>query len=491
MSAVRAVALALLALALVVPAAEGVLAKRQEASFPMAQGFEDRLVIVSGTATIDTPVVAASSGFFRVDRTVVEGVSRVCWQAILDVPLQCAQGPFNLVIPEGSSFGLNSPKAFPIKVAAAHALTTFVDLSTADGFDERLRLGPSALSSLVDGQVAIGRVPTLDAGARGGITTLEAGSVVEVRTPQGFLVHTSRFNDAPLLVEGLLDFPSTFGAQVVVQPFEQGSRAVFHPATQLAATAGLAEERLDLLDDILRNVRFIDDGAKSAPFAIVAKAGDILSEVFNGAFVRTRLSDDPSGLGDVGFAKFIELVIEDGVGRSLDFDGSYTLVVGDLGPAFEGSEVSGGSLPLRWWVGLLFVMAIVAVGAWLWRRDGTPDGSTEGPQNWVARVATAAGVVALVFVWDWRLNDLLGTSVFTTEASGDGLGIVAAIEAASLLMAILLIGVPVYLIVRFGLSVLRKPRFISLSATAGVFMTLGLGILLLPALVAFLLNLFA
>jgi hypothetical protein len=59
------------------------------------------------------------------------------------------------------------------------------------------------------------------------------------------------------------------------------------------------------------------------------------------------------------------------------------------------------------------------------------------------------------------------------------------------MLAGLLIGTPVYLAVRFGLAWLKKPQFASLSGTAAVFLTLALGLLVFPALVAFLLNIVA
>jgi hypothetical protein len=94
-------------------------------------------------------------------------------------------------------------------------------------------------------------------------------------------------------------------------------------------------------------------------------------------------------------------------------------------------------------------------------------------------------------VWDWQLNEVLGSSLLTTGASGSALGILVLVEVASLLMAAALIGVPAFLAVRYGLALANKPKFISLAATAGVFCTVAFGILLLPALVSFLLSLAA
>ncbi|MEA3166521.1 MAG: hypothetical protein QOJ26_1393 [Thermoplasmata archaeon] len=487
----RKTVLFVLALALLVPATSGAVEQRREASFAMAKGFEDRLTIVSGAMEFEADAVSGSSSFFRTSAVQVTGLTRVCWQVIAGLRDECLDGPLVVNVPEGASFGFNSPLAYPLDMDAAHALITWVDLAQADGFDASLKVGPSAIASLVDGSVAIGQVPALSSADRGGLINLEAGKTIEVLTPAGVSLHTLRFNDEPLGLEGTPRFSRAFSADVVVVPFEDGAGASFVPARDADARTGLGRDRLELLDDILRNVKIIGGGAKAAPFAILALADDVLSEVFNGAFMRTRLADNPKGLGDVAFAKFTELTVQDGRGTALDFDGSYTLVVGDLGPAFDKTSVSDESRPLRWWVGVFMFLAVVAVGAWFWFREGPVARAEPGPQNWVARIATTIGVVVAFVVWDWQLNEVLGSSLLTTGASGAALGILVLVEVASLLLAAALIGVPVFLAVRYGLALAKKPKFISLAATAGVFCTVAFGILLLPALVSFLLSLAA
>jgi hypothetical protein len=484
----RVALLGVLAALLLLPVASAVTAQHRDALFPMAQGFDDKLTIVSGKTEFTAPTVGASTGFFRVSRTQIDGITKVCWPIPLEVVPQCVDGPLTIVIPEGASFGINAPAKFPVSATAQHALTTFVDLSQADGFNGRLLVGPSAIASLVDSHIAVGPLPALSATRQGALTTLESGSTIEVHNAAGAILHTMRFDDQPLVVEGNARFPDTFSAQVFVLPFDDGASLHVTPADHGAAVTGLSKARLDVLDDVVHNVRFISSAAKSSPLSILSKAGSIVSEVFNGAFIRARLADNPGGLGDVDFAKFTDLTITAGTGGSLDFDGSYTLVVGDLGPAFSGSKVSGGSLPVRWWVGVLLVLAVVMTGAYLWLREGPMAKPAPGPQTLFARVATAVGVVALFLVWDLQLHGILGSSILTTGAHGAALGILLTLELASMVLAGLLIGVPIYLIARYGLALLKKPQFAALSSTVAVFLTLGLGILILPALVAFLIN---
>lgn len=481
---VQRLTLVLVALALLAPVASGATEARREATFPMARDFDDRLTIVSGAVELDAPEVTKSAGFFRTSDTAIEGLDRACWREPIALGITCIDGPLTLAVPEGASFGFNPGAAYPVELEADHALGTFVDLSTADGFDDRLRVGPSFIGALVAGKVSVGEVPASPQGRPHGFTVLEEGFSLELRDATGLIVHRLRFDDEPLLVEGALEFAAGFGAKVVVLPFDDGAQASFVPAAEGAAIAGLDPSSIELLNEILSNVRIIGSGAKGAPLAILDKAGPFLSEIFNGAYLRTRLADNPNGFGDVAFAKFSELGIESGEG-ALAFEGSYTLVVGDLGPSFDDTAVSKESQPLRWWVGLFLLLAVAVVGAWLWLRDGPVQKAEPGPQTWVARIATAVGLVVAFLVWDWQLNQVLGSSLLTTNGSGAGLGLLIILELASLALAGLLIGVPVYLAVRYGLVLAKQPRFTSLAATAAVFFTVAFGILLLPALVSF------
>jgi len=478
---------ALAVLVLAAPLASAALAQRHEAIFPMAQGFEDRLTIVSGKAEFDAEKVGASTAFFRAGRVQIDGLTRVCWSAVGDLAPQCAPGPLSLVSPEGSSFGINAPSPFSVQATAAHALTTFVDLSAADGFNDRLKVGPSAIVSMVGSEVHVGGIPEFPNGTTGALTTLEKGSVLQVVGPGGVVLHTMNFDDAPLIVEGRPVIAADFSALVMVLPFEEGASAHFTRAATADAVEGLSGNRVRLLDQILHDVRFLGPQAKSSPQAILAKAGGILSEVFNGAFIRTRLSDNPNSLADVAFARFTDLTITGGAG-SMDFDGSYTLVVGDLGPAFKDSKVAGGSLPIRWWVWLLLGLAVLVTGAYLWLHDGPLPAVASGRLSLAARLCTGVGAVALFLVWDWRLHQVLGSSLMSTGAHGASLGLLASLELASLLLALALIGVPVFLVARHGLALARQVRWTAFSPTAAVAGTLALGILILPALVAFLIN---
>jgi len=330
----------------------------------------------------------------------------------------------------------------------------------------------------------VGDVPASLPGRPHAFTALEKGPVLELRDSTGLVLRRVAFDDEPLLVEGAPAFPPSFQLEVVVLPFGDGAKASFTPATDEAAIEGLDADSVAQLDEILSNVRVIGPRAKDAPLAILQKAGPFLSEVFNGAYLRTRLADDPDGLGDVAFARFSDLAIDSG-GRSLDFEGSYTLVVGDLGPSFDNAAVSQESQLLGWWVGLFLLLAVAVVGAWLWLRDGPVQKAEPGPHILVARIATAVGVVATFLVWDWQLDQTLGSSLLTTDGSGTGLGLLAVLELGSLALAGLLIGVPVYLATRYGLALVRQSRYTSLAATAAVFLTAAIGILLLPALVSF------
>lgn len=488
----RGLLLAVIALAMTAPLASAQDPIRQEATFSMAEGFEDTLLVVSGRTTLDSDSITTSAAYFRTSGIEVGGITRICWTVEFASTARedCADGPITLEVPAGSSFGFKSATPYSTRISSPHALTTFVDLSKADGFDGRLQVGESAILSMVDGRVAIGQIPAFPPGATGGFTALEANSVVHVLGPGGIRLHTMRFDDAPMILEGRPQFRGPFQAEVAVVPFGNGAEATFKPAKESVAAEGVDDARLGMLDQVLRNVRLIDGAAKEAPLAILDKAGPILSEVFNGAFIRTRLSDDPESLGDVGFAKFTQLTVTN-ERSDLAFDGSYTLVAGDLGPSFDdsGLERTGG-LPLLWWTVILFVVAAIAVGTWLWLRDGpvVPEG---GPQNVVARIASAVGAIALFLVWDWQFNRVLGSSILTTEGDGSGLGLLIVVELATMLLAALLIGLPVYLAVRYGLAAARKPHLVSLSLTAAIFITLGLGLLVLPALVELLLSLFA
>lgn len=486
----RAALVSMVLLALFAPLATAQSSDRIAASFEMAEGFDDVLTLVSGEVDLRSPDIQDSAGFFRVSAVSVTGIRSACWSAGNGTGVVCADGPLTIHVPAGASFGFKTASPFDARIQAAHALVTFVDLSRTDGFDERLRVGPSAIMSLVGGTVAVGPMD-VPAGLRGAFTTLEESSTIEVRTTNGTLLHTASFDDEPVFVEGSPKFPSTFASDVVVLPFGNDSTARFKPAAGPAVREGLSDERLDLLDQILRDVRFLDAGTRSTPQAIVAKAGDILSEIVNGALIRARLSDNPNSLSDVGFARFEELDVR-GIGATdVSFDGSFTLVAGDLGPAFESSEVASTGLPLRWWMVALLVVAAISVAAWFILRGGAVPETAPGPQHWLARVMTAIGAVALFLIWDWQLNLVLGSSLLTTQASGGALGVLMAVQLASLTLALLLIGVPTFFAVRYGLALLHKPDLQSLSTTSGVFMTLGLGLLVLPALVSFLFNLAA
>lgn len=481
----RAALVLAVAAVLLLPLASAAIEQERTASFPMAKGFEDRLTVVSGELGLSAPGVDDSAGFFRTTAVSVSGLTRACWQSGLANLPTCVDGPLRLVIPAGASFGLNSRVPYAVDLDAAHALVTFVDLGEADGFNDRLDVGPSAIASMVGGRVSIPDLPLVGADEAFGFTLLEAGRTAELRDAAGLVVHLVRFNDQPLLLEGAPRLPASFGAAVAVLPFERGASVTFRPAADADARIGLSESSIDLLSEILSNVRILSAGAKEAPFAILAKAGVLLSEVFNGAFLRTRLADNPQGLGDVAFAKFSELTITDEGSGRLAFDGSYTLVVGDLGPSFDNSAVSDESRGLRLWVGILLLFAILVVGAWLWLRDGPVERTRPGPHTWLARIATAVGAVAAFLVWDWQLNQVLGSSVLTTNDSGSGLGAIALVEISSLLLAGLLVGLPVFLIVRYGLALAKQPKYTSLAATAAVFFTIAIGVLILPALVSF------
>lgn len=472
---------------LAAPLATAALAQRRASDFSIANGFSDEMTIVSGRAEAHSVGGQTSAAFFQTTGVRITGLTEACW-TLPATPPQCVHGPLGLAVPDGSSFGLKPAAPLDVDLQADHVLATFVDLSGADGFSG-LHAGPSLLASVVGG--TIGFASGAGGGeAHGGVAALEPGSTVNVVGADGRILHALHYDDPPLVVQGAPQATAPFGATVVVLPFADGSSTLtLHEASAAAASQGLSPARFEMLDQVLRDVRFLDPAAKSGPAAILAKAGSILTEVFNGAFIRTQLADDPSSLADVAFARFTDLTINgDDSGSSLAFDGSYTLVLGDLGPAFKGSSVSGGSLPVRWWVAVLVLTAVLVTGAWLWLRQG-PIQVPQGPLTVAARLCTAAGAVGLALLWDWRLDKVLGSSLLTTGASGASLGLLATVEAASLLLAFILIGVPIYLAARNGLALAKQVRWAPFSSTAAVAGTAGLGMLLLPALVAFLINL--
>lgn len=482
----RRALLVVLAAALALPGAQAA-GERQRTDFAVADGFSDLLTVVSGLVDLEADATG-STAFFRTSGTTLEGMDRVCWSMDAPVP-QCVTGDLTIAIAPGSSFGFTAPDAYPVAVEADHALALFVDLSRERGYAD-LEIGASTILSLVGGEARIGPLSPLSAGAPGALALLEPGGAIEVREAGGALVRRVLHDDPPLSVSGEPSFGGPFAADVAVVPFAAGSEARFAPADRAAAAEGLSERRLDLLDEVLRNARFLDEDAKALPRQILDRAGAVLGEVFNGAILRARLSDAADSLGDLGFAKFDELTVEGGR-RILTFDGSYTLVVGDLGGAFSSSGVSAGSEPLRWWVAALGLAALAVVSAWLALREGPLPPPEPGPHTRMARIATAIGAVVAFLVWDWQLHALLGSSILTTGSTGFGLGAVAFVELASLGLAALLVGVPVYLIARYTLALARQGRLGSLASTAAVFLTLGIGLLLMPALVGVALRLVA
>ncbi|HJQ93330.1 MAG TPA: hypothetical protein VJ874_03475, partial [Candidatus Thermoplasmatota archaeon] len=125
---------ALIAVLLLAPVGGAATAQTREATFPVAQGFDDRMTVVSGAMELDAPAVTESAAFFRTTGADIRGLTKVCWQAA-GLPPQCADGPLRIVVPRGVSFGFNSQVPYRATVTADHALASFVDLSQAEGVD--------------------------------------------------------------------------------------------------------------------------------------------------------------------------------------------------------------------------------------------------------------------------------------------------------------------------------------------------------------------
>lgn len=487
------VALASLAVVLLASPLAPALPERETTTFGMASGFRDDLLFVSGAAELSASQVHDSVGFFRASATTIGGAEKVCWGAgpLADCAAAPAGATLSLRLAEGSSFGFDAPVPFGLDIEAAHGLGTFLDLGTTEGFDDRIEVGPATIVSLVEPDVEV-RLPRLAGDQALGFTTLEEGSRVEVVGADGLVLHTMDGDDPPLTVEGSLRFPAAFDPQVVVLPFTEGARGGFKAADAAPAKAGLSQGRVDVLDDILRQSDFLDASAKQDPAAILGKGGALLGEMLNGALVQASVADDPESLGDVAFAKFdrLEVTAADG-GSALDLDGSYSLVVGDF--ATDSGSLSDGmhGRPFPWWVWALVLAAAGVVAVRFAARKGPLPPPVPGTYRMVALAAAGVALVALVALWDWQVSATMGTSLFTTEARGAALGLLAAVELGTLALALLLVGLPAYLIVRHGLHLARQPDFAVLAPAASLLLTCASGLLLLPALVAWLVRLAA
>lgn len=458
-----------------------------------AHGFDGPLRIYSGEAHFQLPAETGSLAFYQTEGVTLAGLSRICWyQGALPT---CVTGSparpegLSIALAAGGSFGLSLPTPSSWEVDADHAVGSFMNLGQAsvEGGATRFGLGPAMVFSLVGGRVQHGDLPALVNGTVGYFVTLDNGTNAQVLDSFGQVVRTIQGSDGAVTLEGhpVLDL-RTLRAQLVGLPFPPGATAVFSEARAAAARAGLSPSRIQALQALLGSTRFLQD--KQKPASILGQATPVLAEVFNGAFVDVHAGQAVTKPSDVNLARFSSLAIS-GAGDNRT-QVTAQIKFSTIGASSQSDPlfVRAGGLQLPWFCyDLVLAAGLAVLVRWglrsplqnpVWRRY-EPFG----------RVAGAIAIVTLVVAWNLAFQSLLGTSVTATHSTGSAFFAVAGLEAATLLVALVVLFVPAFFLFRSLTRILGQGTFMGLSATVAAGVTGFLGILALPGFAAFFVSL--
>lgn len=483
MMTARAAWLALLAL-LLLPTSQGAINGDHafEADYPFMEGLKEELTVVSGAAQLDIQDATGAFGFFDTTGFDVRGLEQVCWDA--SAP-KCEQGDLTLRILPGGSVAIDFPGTVDAAYEAEHALGLFVDFGNREDLNS-YDISTTFLAPAVGGHMSFDKVDDIpfagffDLRSLGGLAGLDDTTIVRLLDGDA-PVQDFQGKDALMNFAGSPEVTS-FRTDLVALPFEVGSTARFEPAAAGAATAGLKLERInELLADMAGAREGGGDGSE-LQIEEISEVEKVLAEVMNGALLRIPLDGNASVEETFALVRFDALAIEAGSQDRLSWSGVSPLAVQNGQVVGAPDLVGVGFFALPLWSIILWV---VAIGLWIARLVVQPPKEHErwDRYKWVGWVFGAVAFVVLFVLWDFEVRHVWGTSLFSTDAGGAGLGVTAAVQLAPLLYVLFAAAAPIRMILKNGLLLSKQGTFMGVSTGIGYLMAYVLGATLLLAYV--------
>jgi hypothetical protein len=457
------------------------------------------LAVVSGDTEVqartgDAPTILAS-----VDRFSIHGVEVACWES------PCLKGDLSVRVGQGSTLALRFPKTGDLRLDAPAAMSMAVDLDAvwenlggmAAGFtlapglatgtsNGQLRFERQVLAPEPDGPIpAASPIPGLpgpvasqfmapdptDANAavlatitpQSSLEILQGGSVVQV-------LH----NASALLLQGNLDIETIRADSFVIPCAQRCDVVVTANASDRDITAAV--------DNVLSLVGELQ-GEELEPIDWGFFDG-MLNAVADGAYVVFPLDVKKFEVGNLTLVRFSRLEASLGP-QDQQATGSGGLVIqsGEVrdAPPFVGTRF----FAMPSWSYLLWGLAVVAlvVRVIVRRKQEQPE------RGWLNRLVGLGSVLALAVAWHLVFVATFGIGMTTPGLEWQARGMMAAVEALTLLGMVLILVVPLTLLLRNTLRLVGLPKVASYAPTMARLAGIALGGPLLLGLIHFALGL--
>lgn len=458
-----------------------------EADYEYIDGFQDSvLTMVSGALVADLNHVIGTFGFFDAQGLDINDLERVCWT---DGGVQDCTNPdpdlgVSLRVVNGGSAGVRFPFASDATYTADHALGLFVDFENEEDLNS-FGVSKTLAAPAINGAVTFETIRDIDTPGFGfpdlesvaGLAPLDDFTTVQV-LQDGAVERQFTGKNTQFSFEGAPDIP-VFSSDFVFLPFEDDSTARFVPASDSAAAAGLKLERIDELMADLEGSSSSGQGASGTGFGDqMEDFQTTLSEVLNGAVMRVPQTDTDIA-SDFAFINFEQLTVTADL-EELDWGGKAALQIQEGQVDGAPGLVGFGYFVLPWWSFLLWGIALTV---WIVRM------SLKAPKKhekwdrfkWIGWVAGALGFVLLFVLWDWEVRSVWGTSLFTTNATGAALGVVAAVQILPLLFVLFAVAAPLRMMLKNGVMLANQGTFMGLSTGVAYLLAYVMGATLLLA----------
>lgn len=461
-----------------------------DADYPFMDGFDgEDLTVVSGALDVKLHDATGAFGFFDSSGFDITGLTRICWDASNP---KCEEGALTLRILPGSSVAVDFPGTVDATYTADHALGVFVDFENSADLNS-YDISNTLLAPAVGGQMQFGDIAAIpfsslfDLRSLGGLAGLDSGTTVRI-IENGQPIRDFIGKDALMNFAGSPSVTS-FRSDLVALPFEISSTAQFTSAGDEAAREGL---RLARVSELLQDLQEASAGSTTESTANPSEGWEdldnIMAEVLNGALLRLPLAGSDATIAETfAVVRFDDLQVRAGAQDRLDWSGRGPLAIQNGEVAGAPNLVGVGFFALPIWS---IVLWVIAFGVWIARLVVKPP--KEHPRwdrfKWVGWVFGALAFVVLFILWDFEVRSVWGTSLFSTDARGAGLGVTAAVQLAPLMFVLFAAAAPLRMIFRNGLLLGKQGTFMGLSGGVAYLLAYVLGATLLLAYVELILT---
>ena len=457
--------------------------------------------LLSGAVQYEGSDARDASLLLGTDGFTVSGLQRVCWEDA-NGNNRCRDGDgLSVQLQSGGSVAFRTPETYNVSMDADHALAFFADAGQMFGadHDEQIAFGQSIVAFPTGEEIHISDLAPIPTPPRSSYSsfndaiddlallfTLSGTSTLTLHDGSDTF-ETLSGNGQWVGFQGMPEF-TTIHANVVALPMPDGATATFIRSPEEAAQEGL---QLDNLKGALGSIETSEGASDDGSLGPIEQASTQLAGFLNGALLGFAEGGMNEADGAAGLLNSITVVRFEEMQATRDGD---TVVYEGAAPLqIQGGDVVGaqpliGIAPLSAFI--FWAIAIILFVVCLVLKPAKHNKFWDNFQ-WVGWVAGAVAVIIVFFMWDRAMVQLYGTSLLSGGATGTTLGVIAALQLVPLLLAGLFFGLPTRIITTSVTRLAGQGRMMRIGNVIAPFVTFLMGLPLMLALLALILDMVA